>query len=83
MYVALLVNSIVKVRMLFTHFLYNLQIPSVEFFELRYTVLGMTIVCGSIAVFNTFTVIFTGGVGKNGSTVAVSVTKRNSTTVQY
>lgn len=51
----------------------NLQIPSLEFFEVRYTVFGITVVCGSVAVFNTFTVIFTGGVGKNGSTVAVSL----------
>lgn len=50
--------------------IWSTKIPSVEFFELRYTMLGMTIVCGSIAIFNTFTVIFTGGVGKNGSTVA-------------
>ncbi|XP_044737346.1 cholinephosphotransferase 1 isoform X2 [Chrysoperla carnea] len=28
-------------------------------------------VCGSVALYNMFTVIFTGGVGKNGSTVAV------------
>ncbi|XP_039279157.1 choline/ethanolaminephosphotransferase 1 [Nilaparvata lugens] len=42
-----------------------------DFFELRYTVGIMTVICGSVALFNTLTVVFTGGVGKNGSTVAI------------
>uniref|UniRef100_A0A1B6IUG1 diacylglycerol cholinephosphotransferase n=1 Tax=Homalodisca liturata TaxID=320908 RepID=A0A1B6IUG1_9HEMI len=46
------------------------KVGFLDFVELRFGMVLMTIVCGSVSLFNIFTVIFTGGVGKNGSTVA-------------
>lgn len=40
--------------------------------ELRFGTIFMTAVCATMSLVSIFTVIFTGGVGKNGSTVAVS-----------
>ncbi|KAG8261493.1 hypothetical protein J6590_070898 [Homalodisca vitripennis] len=49
------------------------KVGFLDFVELRFGMVLMTIVCGSVSLFNIFTVIFTGGVGKNGSTVAMSI----------
>lgn len=41
-------------------------------FDLWYLIPIMTLACGLWSVYQTLIVVFTGGVGKNGSTVAVS-----------
>ncbi|XP_054269903.1 choline/ethanolaminephosphotransferase 1 isoform X3 [Macrosteles quadrilineatus] len=46
------------------------KVGFLDFIEIRFGVVLTTIVCGSISFYNIFRVIFTGGVGKNGSTVA-------------
>ncbi|KAL1116096.1 hypothetical protein AAG570_005591 [Ranatra chinensis] len=48
-----------------------------DFIELRITILMVTIVCGSVSMYHIFIVIFTGGVGKNGSTVAIPIIDAN------
>ncbi|XP_054269902.1 choline/ethanolaminephosphotransferase 1 isoform X2 [Macrosteles quadrilineatus] len=48
------------------------KVGFLDFIEIRFGVVLTTIVCGSISFYNIFRVIFTGGVGKNGSTVAMS-----------
>ncbi|KAK0160077.1 hypothetical protein PV328_007522 [Microctonus aethiopoides] len=47
------------------------EIPFVDGLQLRYVVGGMTILCALSSFYSMFSVIFTGGVGKNGSTVAL------------
>ncbi|XP_074033133.1 choline/ethanolaminephosphotransferase 1 bbc isoform X2 [Leptinotarsa decemlineata] len=44
-----------------------------ESFQLWYLIPMGTLACGFITLNNSLTIVFTGGVGKNGSTVAVSV----------
>lgn len=39
----------------------------------KYLLGVMTVVCALVNLYSIFLVIFTGGVGKNGSTVAVSL----------
>ncbi|XP_043268175.1 choline/ethanolaminephosphotransferase 1 isoform X4 [Venturia canescens] len=48
-----------------------MEIPLIEGFELKYLIGVMTVVCALTSLYAMFSVIFTGGVGKNGSTVAV------------
>ncbi|XP_066992925.2 choline/ethanolaminephosphotransferase 1 isoform X4 [Anabrus simplex] len=50
------------------------KIPYVNF-ELKYTIGISTIIIATITVYQNFLVIFTGGVGKNGSTVAIPWTE--------
>ncbi|KAJ8942528.1 hypothetical protein NQ318_005232 [Aromia moschata] len=45
-------------------------------FYLWYFIPISTLICGMVALYNSLIVIFTGGVGKNGSTVAVSASYR-------
>lgn len=49
-----------------------MQIPYLDGFLLKYILGVVTVVCALANLFPIFSVIFTGGVGKNGSTVAVS-----------
>jgi acetate kinase len=49
-----------------------LQIPFLEGFQFKYLIGVMTVICALTNLYPIFSVIFTGGVGKNGSTVAVS-----------
>nr|XP_023027835.1 cholinephosphotransferase 1-like [Leptinotarsa decemlineata] len=44
-----------------------------ESFQLWYLIPMGTLACGFITLNNSLTIVFTGGVGKNGSTVAVSL----------
>ncbi|XP_014213228.1 choline/ethanolaminephosphotransferase 1 isoform X3 [Copidosoma floridanum] len=46
------------------------EIPFVEGFQLKYLIGVMTVICTLANLNSIFSVIFTGGVGKNGSTVA-------------
>ncbi|XP_046429750.1 cholinephosphotransferase 1 isoform X1 [Neodiprion virginianus] len=46
------------------------EIPYIDGFELKYLIGVMTVVCTLANLYSMFSVIFTGGVGKNGSTVA-------------
>ncbi|XP_034949788.1 choline/ethanolaminephosphotransferase 1 isoform X2 [Chelonus insularis] len=46
------------------------EIPYLNGLQLKYLLGGMTTVCALSSFYSMFTVIFTGGVGKNGSTVA-------------
>lgn len=56
--------------------LFSLQIPFLEYFEVRYLIFLFTIVMGLIVLYRNFVVVFTGGIGKNGSTCAVSCLNR-------
>ncbi|XP_034949786.1 cholinephosphotransferase 1 isoform X1 [Chelonus insularis] len=47
------------------------EIPYLNGLQLKYLLGGMTTVCALSSFYSMFTVIFTGGVGKNGSTVAL------------
>ncbi|XP_046429756.1 cholinephosphotransferase 1 isoform X6 [Neodiprion virginianus] len=49
------------------------EIPYIDGFELKYLIGVMTVVCTLANLYSMFSVIFTGGVGKNGSTVAIPV----------
>lgn len=51
---------------------YFLQIPYLTGLQLKYLIGGVTTICALSSFYSMFSVIFTGGVGKNGSTVAVS-----------
>lgn len=46
--------------------------PYINGFQFKYLIGVMTAVCTLTSLYSIFYVIFTGGVGKNGSTVAVS-----------
>ncbi|XP_012286905.1 choline/ethanolaminephosphotransferase 1 isoform X3 [Orussus abietinus] len=46
------------------------EIPFIDGFELRYLLGILTLACALANLYSIFSVIFTGGVGKNGSTVA-------------
>ncbi|KAK6630354.1 hypothetical protein RUM44_005021 [Polyplax serrata] len=50
----------------------SLKVDFIFKWELRYLIALVTIICCSYNVYQVFTVIISGGVGKNGSTVAVS-----------
>ncbi|XP_066591561.1 cholinephosphotransferase 1 isoform X4 [Prorops nasuta] len=50
--------------------IWMMEIPFIDGFLLKYLIGVMTVVCGLANLYSIFTVIFTGGVGKNGSTVA-------------
>ncbi|XP_015181819.1 PREDICTED: cholinephosphotransferase 1 isoform X5 [Polistes dominula] len=47
-----------------------MEIPYIDGFLLKYLIGVMTVVCALANLYSIFSVIFTGGVGKNGSTVA-------------
>ncbi|XP_012260391.1 cholinephosphotransferase 1 isoform X4 [Athalia rosae] len=47
-----------------------MEIPYIDGFEFKYLLGVMTVVCALANLYSMFSVIFTGGVGKNGSTVA-------------
>jgi acetate kinase len=49
-----------------------LQIPFLEYIELRYLIGLFTVVMAVIVIYRNFVIVFTGGIGKNGSTCAVS-----------
>ena len=49
-----------------------LQIPFLEYVEVRYFIGVFTLVMALIVTYRNFVVVFTGGIGKNGSTCAVS-----------
>lgn len=49
-----------------------MQIPYLDGFLVKYLLGVLTVVCAVANLYPIFSVIFTGGVGKNGSTVAVS-----------
>ncbi|KAF8786615.1 Cholinephosphotransferase 1 like protein [Argiope bruennichi] len=50
--------------------IWSMQIPSL-YIEIKFIPLFMGIIAASFAFYSNFTVIFTGGAGKNGSTVAI------------
>ncbi|XP_014255457.1 cholinephosphotransferase 1 isoform X6 [Cimex lectularius] len=50
--------------------IWSTQMPSLHIIELRHSILAMTVLCGSVALYDLFIVICNGGVGRNGSTVA-------------
>lgn len=52
--------------------------PFIDGFEFKYLIGVMTVVCALANLYSMFSVIFTGGVGKNGSTVAVSLIKQKN-----
>ncbi|XP_012286922.1 choline/ethanolaminephosphotransferase 1 isoform X5 [Orussus abietinus] len=49
------------------------EIPFIDGFELRYLLGILTLACALANLYSIFSVIFTGGVGKNGSTVAIPI----------
>ncbi|XP_035738172.1 cholinephosphotransferase 1-like isoform X2 [Vespa mandarinia] len=50
--------------------IWMMEIPYIDGFLLKYLIGVMTVVCALANLYSIFSVIFTGGVGKNGSTVA-------------
>ncbi|XP_033216091.1 choline/ethanolaminephosphotransferase 1 isoform X2 [Belonocnema kinseyi] len=50
--------------------IWMMEIPFIDGFEFKYLIGAMTVVCALTNLYTIFSVIFTGGVGKNGSTVA-------------
>lgn len=52
--------------------LFSLQIPFLEYFELRYLIGLFSFVMAVIVTYRNSVIVFTGGIGKNGSTCAVS-----------
>jgi hypothetical protein len=52
--------------------LFSLQIPFLEYFEVRYLIFLFTVVMALIVMYRNSVIVFTGGIGKNGSTCAVS-----------
>lgn len=46
------------------------KIPFLEYFEVRYLIFLFTVVMALIVMYRNFVVVFTGGIGKNGSTCA-------------
>ncbi|XP_020296552.1 choline/ethanolaminephosphotransferase 1 isoform X7 [Pseudomyrmex gracilis] len=53
--------------------IWMMEIPFLDGFMLKYLLGVMTVVCALANLYSIFSVIFTGGVGKNGSTVAIPV----------
>ncbi|XP_047346752.1 cholinephosphotransferase 1 isoform X3 [Vespa velutina] len=51
--------------------IWMMEIPYIDGFLLKYLIGVMTVVCALANLYSIFSVIFTGGVGKNGSTVAI------------
>ncbi|XP_033216093.1 choline/ethanolaminephosphotransferase 1 isoform X4 [Belonocnema kinseyi] len=51
--------------------IWMMEIPFIDGFEFKYLIGAMTVVCALTNLYTIFSVIFTGGVGKNGSTVAI------------
>ncbi|XP_063973007.1 choline/ethanolaminephosphotransferase 1 isoform X1 [Diachasmimorpha longicaudata] len=47
------------------------EMPYINGLQFKYLIGGMTAVCTLTSLYSMFSVIFTGGVGKNGSTVAI------------
>ncbi|XP_046816064.1 cholinephosphotransferase 1 isoform X4 [Vespa crabro] len=54
--------------------IWMMEIPYIDGFLLKYLIGVMTVVCALANLYSIFSVIFTGGVGKNGSTVALPYT---------
>ncbi|XP_076481167.1 choline/ethanolaminephosphotransferase 1 bbc isoform X3 [Bombus vancouverensis nearcticus] len=50
-----------------------IEIPYIDGFMFKYLIGVMTVICAMANLYFIFSVIFTGGVGKNGSTVAIPV----------
>ncbi|XP_012142206.1 choline/ethanolaminephosphotransferase 1 bbc isoform X2 [Megachile rotundata] len=50
-----------------------MEIPYIDGFMFKYLIGVMTVICALANLYSIFSVIFTGGVGKNGSTVAIPV----------
>ncbi|XP_078053495.1 choline/ethanolaminephosphotransferase 1 bbc isoform X3 [Augochlora pura] len=48
-----------------------MEIPYIDGFMFKYLIGVMTVICALYNLYSIFSVIFTGGVGKNGSTVAI------------
>ncbi|CAL1673746.1 unnamed protein product [Lasius platythorax] len=53
--------------------IWMLEIPFLDGFMFKYLLGVMTVMCALANLYSIFSVIFTGGVGKNGSTVAIPV----------
>ncbi|XP_011697522.1 PREDICTED: choline/ethanolaminephosphotransferase 1 isoform X7 [Wasmannia auropunctata] len=53
--------------------IWMIEIPFLDGFMFKYLLGVMTVVCALANLYSIFSVIFTGGVGKNGSTVAIPV----------
>ncbi|KAL0114238.1 hypothetical protein PUN28_011502 [Cardiocondyla obscurior] len=53
--------------------IWMMEIPFLDGFMFKYLLGVMTVVCALANLYSIFSVIFTGGVGKNGSTVAIPV----------
>ncbi|XP_053976151.1 cholinephosphotransferase 1-like isoform X1 [Hylaeus volcanicus] len=51
-----------------------MEIPYIDGFMFKYLIGVMTVICSLANLYSIFSVIFTGGVGKNGSTVALPYT---------
>ncbi|XP_076295289.1 choline/ethanolaminephosphotransferase 1 bbc isoform X3 [Lasioglossum baleicum] len=51
-----------------------MEIPYIDGFMFKYLIGVMTVICALYNLYSIFSVIFTGGVGKNGSTVALPYT---------
>ncbi|XP_076240630.1 choline/ethanolaminephosphotransferase 1 bbc isoform X1 [Calliopsis andreniformis] len=51
-----------------------MEIPYIDGFMFKYLIGVMTVICALANLYSIFSVIFTGGVGKNGSTVALPYT---------
>ncbi|XP_012345129.1 cholinephosphotransferase 1 isoform X2 [Apis florea] len=53
--------------------IWMMEIPYIDGFMFKYLIGVMTVICAVANLYSIFSVIFTGGVGKNGSTVAIPV----------
>ncbi|XP_029036923.1 choline/ethanolaminephosphotransferase 1 bbc isoform X3 [Osmia lignaria lignaria] len=53
--------------------IWMMEIPYIDGFMFKYLIGVMTVICALANLYSIFSVIFTGGVGKNGSTVAMPV----------
>ncbi|XP_077289829.1 choline/ethanolaminephosphotransferase 1 bbc isoform X2 [Arctopsyche grandis] len=66
--------AIIAIQMVSAIFGSNIWLTSLtKSIELRYLLGLMTVICSSYSLFSIFSVILRGGVGKNGSTVAIPV----------
>ncbi|XP_006609177.1 choline/ethanolaminephosphotransferase 1 isoform X3 [Apis dorsata] len=54
--------------------IWMMEIPYIDGFMFKYLIGVMTVICAVANLYSIFSVIFTGGVGKNGSTVALPYT---------
>ncbi|XP_043479761.1 choline/ethanolaminephosphotransferase 1 isoform X4 [Leptopilina heterotoma] len=74
--------TIIAIHLISTIFgpeIWMMEIPFIEGFQFKYLIGVMTIMGALANLYTMFSVIFTGGIGKNGSTVAIPIPGLNVT----